>query len=141
VVVGSSEFFYTIRNEKIIINSLNILKNLEEGENEYQPHRVIIIALASIVIFGLWLQIDAIQYDYFVTRSRIESPGLTICFYSPYSKRWTVLLLGMLGIELACSILHERNWNFPKSTLYKAVLLSPIIIFVLDQIIMIKLIS
>jgi len=113
---------------------MNLLDYPKENMNSYKPNTVILVALTSLILLGFGLQIEAIYSDYLVNKSRIEEPGLMICFYSAYMMRWCVQLFGFLGLGLSISILHRRHWTLLESNLYNLVLLGPILILILDQI-------
>jgi len=96
---------------------------------------IVMGAMFSISLLGFGIQFEAIYSDYLVTKSKIENSGITICFYSPYYYRWFVILLGYLGAFLSIAILYKFQWKLPKSNLYKFILISPMIIFILDKLI------
>ena len=122
---------------------MNLFKKevCEKKKNGDKQNTLLLLALLSLVILGLVFQLQAFYLDYIIKKSRIESPGLMICFHSPYYRRWVVQLLGILGLGLSCAMLYKRSWNFPDSVLSKFIHLSPVLILLIDQLLSLKILK
>ena len=65
------------------------------------PNLKFLVILASMVLLGLLLQFEAIYTEYQV--KEFQTSGVHVCFFSPYSLRWVVQLIGVLALGLTCS--------------------------------------
>ncbi len=110
---------------------------LDYSENEKTYHYwfkpMVIAALLSLVMLGLAMQVEAVYSDYIVYKNLVVNSGLMICFYSFYSNRLVVLLIGSLGVLISIAILRKNQWKFPKEAIKKMTLICPVLIFLLDQ--------
>lgn len=84
-----------------------------------------------LLLAGIYIMGDAIYAEYEYKRIT-ENTSIIVCFYSSYMWRPYLELFAGIGVIFSLYVLYKNKWCIPSNDVHKTLLLSPILLFILD---------